>query len=123
MRLQYVASIDGFGDRDDIALANDRMQGNIYENDRKFDSELHQTLLNSTSWSEDPKQKYIVDLILEMIRSGSSSMLGNKCNIYWGEIESISEAVNDACILEGLDEEDYSPSIRTDGFEYEIRLY
>lgn len=123
MRHQYVASIDGFGDRDDIALANDHQEGQLQENKAIEQYQTHKALIESTSWSEDPNQQSIVDLIVEMLRRGSSSMLGNKRDVYWGAIESISEAVNEACILEGLDEEVYSPSIRTDGFEYEIRLY
>ena len=57
------------------------------------------------------------------MRRGTGSMLGNKSDVFWGEIESISEAVNEACIIEGLDEDCYSPTIRLDGFEYEISLY
>lgn len=66
----------------------------------------------------------IVDLVLEMLRRGTPQLLGYKSDIYWPvDIESIHEAINEACIIEGLDEDYYSPVIHCDGPEYEIRLY
>jgi hypothetical protein len=119
--MTYVASIDGFGDRDDIALARDKANGQITDNARKHETETHEALLKASEWG-DLNQQSIVDLIVEMLRRGSMSMLGNKKDIYWGEIETISEALTGACIIEGLDDEYYSPSIRCEGFEYEVRL-
>lgn len=113
-----VANIDGYGDRDDIALEKDRFEGIIRDNKAKG----LQALQAEHDWGSLNCQR-IVDLIVEMIERGTSSRLGNKSDIFWGEIESISEAVLEACIVKGLDEDLFSPSIRTDGFEYEIRLY
>ena len=114
--------IDGYGERPDIALARSRSEDTIMENADAERFEAIERFLNSDDWG-DLNQQSIVDLILEMMRRGTSSMLGNKGDIHWGQIESISEAVNEACVIEGLDEDCYSPTIRCDGFEYEIRLY
>jgi hypothetical protein len=70
-----------------------------------------------------PTSEYIVDVILEMIRRGSASLLLNTDAIHWGRIESISEAVNEACIIEDLDEDVFAPRIYRDGYETEITLY
>jgi hypothetical protein len=117
-----VASIDGFGDRDDIALARSRSEDQIVENKMREQYETDAAIDNASEWG-DLNQQSIVEMIVEMMRRGSASMLGNKRDVFWGEIESISEAVNEACIIEGLDEDVFSPTIRCDGFEYEIRLY
>jgi len=115
-------SVDGYGDRDDIALARSRSEDRIVENKMREQYETDAAIDNASDWG-DLNQQSIVDLIVEMMRRGTASMLGNKRDVFWGEIETISEAVNEACIIEGLDEEVYSPSLRVDGFEYEIRLY
>lgn len=70
-----------------------------------------------------PKSEYIVDIVLDLIRRGRSQMLLNTNEIHWGEIKSISHAVEEACIIEGLDEDCFSPSMRVDGWETEITLY
>jgi hypothetical protein len=117
-----VASIDGYGDRDDIALARSRSEDLIVENKMKEQYATDAAIDAGAEWG-DLNQQSIVDLIVEMLRRGSGSMLGNKRDIFWGEIESISEAMNEACIIEGLDEDAYAPTLRVDGFEYEIRLF
>jgi hypothetical protein len=120
--MMQVASTDGQGDRDDIALAKYRSEVQIAENKRKTLDETDAAIDRAGEWG-DCNQQTITDLIIEMLRRGTSSMLGNKSDIFWGDIESVSEALNEACISEGLDEECYAPSIRVDGFEYEIRLF
>jgi hypothetical protein len=64
-----------------------------------------------------------VDIVLDLIRRGCSSLLLNTDEIHWGNIESISEAVAEACIIEGLDEDCFSPHLHRDGHETEITLY
>jgi hypothetical protein len=70
-----------------------------------------------------PTSEYIVDVVLGMICRGSASMLLNTDAIHWGDIETISEAVIEACIVDGLAEDCFAPSIRCDGWETEIKLY
>ena len=117
-----VASIDGYGDRDDMALEHSRTGERVQHTKDSECAALDAALNAANEWG-DLNQQSIVGIIVEMMRRGSSSMLGNKRDVFWGDIENISEAVNDACIIEALDEDAFSPSIRTDGFEYEIRLY
>jgi hypothetical protein len=70
-----------------------------------------------------PTSEYIVDVVLGLIRRESASMLLNTDAIHWGDIETISEAVVEACIIEGIDEGYFAPSIRCDGYQAEINLY
>ncbi len=105
---------------DDTASTRD--QDAIAENKRKDKDTTEDAIYESSKWG-DCNQQGIVDVVRKMMKRNTGSMLGSKCNVFWGEIESISEAVNEACIQEGLDEDCYSPSINCEGFEYEIRLY
>lgn len=73
-------------------------------------------------WGDDNQQN-IVDLIVQLIQNDKAQYLGQKNHVYWGDIETIHEAVNEACICLGLDEDNFSPYLHVDGFEFEITLY
>jgi len=114
-----VASTDGYGDRDDIALARSRDQDQIRENQYKAWSSSPPT----PEWG-DINQQSIVELLVQMLRRGSASSRGYKDQVHWPSgVETISEAVCEACIIEGLDEDCYSPWLKVEGYEYEISLY
>lgn len=70
-----------------------------------------------------PTSVCIVDIVLDLLRRGRSQLLLNTDEIHWGSIETISEAVGEACIIEGLDEDCFSPHLHVDGHETEITLY
>lgn len=116
-----VASVDGYGDRDDIALARDRSQGQILENQANEKAKTHQRLIEAQEYATSGSAKNISTIVQEMIADEKYSMLCLKSHIIW-DVESISEAVTDACVQLGLGDDEFSPHINDLGCEIEITL-
>lgn len=117
-----VASVDGYGDRDDIALARDRQQGQILENQANERVKLHERLIKAEEYGTSPDAENISVIVQKMIENETWSQLLCKSHVIW-DVESIHEAVTEACIQMGLSDEEYSPWINAQGWEVEIGLF
>lgn len=115
----YSYSVDGFGDRDDIVLAREKSQGTIRENQRNEEAQRHARIADAQKYSEDGEP--ITRIVKRMIERESYGALLLKQDIRW-DVETLSEAVTEACIQLGLSDEDFSPSLVDQGHEVEIRL-
>lgn len=117
-----VASVDGYGEKDDIALANDRAEGQKLENQTQEMVARHQAILASLEYGTSEDAKNISQIVKEMIESEVGSKSLNKSDVVW-DVETISDAVTEACIILGLDDEQYSPWTTSRGFTLEISLF
>ena len=116
------ASIDGHGDRDDIALERDKIWNN-----RKIEKDWRDTV--SYDWAESPeKGEHIEIIVRRMIEKDTMHMCYNKNHIYFpelndfGEDYTIHDAVSEVCIVLGLSDEDFNPFLRIEGFMVDIFL-
>lgn len=66
--------------------------------------------------------KPITEIVRELIEQEKSQCLIDSAQIEW-DVESIHEAVQEACIYMGLGTEEFSPSVHFHGWECEILLY
>ena len=117
-----VASIDGFGDRDDIALARDKNQGQILENQANERAATHEALINSLEYGTSSDAENISQIVKKMIENDIRSKLINKSHIIW-DVDSISEAVTEACISLALGDDEYNPWVNDQDYEIEISLF
>lgn len=117
-----VASLDGFGDRDDIALERDKQQGQILENQANERAEIRQRLLDAGEYGTSDNAENLSEIVKEMIENEVGSKLVYKSNVLW-DIDSIHEAVTEACITLGLGDEEFSPWTNDNGFEIELGLF
>ncbi|MEG4251084.1 hypothetical protein [Microcoleus sp. Pol10D4] len=117
-----VASVDGFGDRDDIALARDKSQGQILENQANERVATHAKLLDAGEYGTNSDAQNISQVVKEMIENEVGSKLVYKSYVIW-DVDSIGEAVTEACICLGLGDDEFSPWVNDQGFEVEIGLY
>jgi hypothetical protein len=117
----HTQSVDGVGDRDDIALARDKQQGQIVENKEKERFETIEKIALAESFGDEfatPLSK----IVEKMIESEVYSKLLIKQEVFM-DFETISEALTEACIQLGLPDEEFSPSLHCTGHEVEICLY
>ena len=118
-----VASVDGFGERDDLALERDRAyenrppQGYTRWEDYEADEKARK---NADSYGTSSKAKPISKIIEEMLENECYQKLLNKSEITW-DLE-LAEALTEACIQLGLSDEEFAPSIHDLGFEIDLRL-
>lgn len=117
-----VASVDGFGDRDDIALETDRQQGQILENQANERAATHQKLIAAGEYGTSSSAENISEIVKKMIETESWSKLVYKSDVIW-DVDSISEAVTEACIYLGLGDDEYSPWVNDQSSEIEIGLF
>lgn len=117
-----VASVDGFGDRDDIALARDKNQGEILENQANERAAIHERLLDAGEYATSNDAENISEIVRKMIENEIGSKLVYKYQVIW-DVDSIHEAVTEACIRLGLGDDEYSPWTNDTGFEIEIGLF
>lgn len=126
--MAYSYSVDGYGDRDDMALARDRDQGRILEN---------QTLerLKSIPEAEYAESVYqglpITQIVREMAQANQHRRLYYKHQIFW-DVESIHDAVEqislEAITPDGEDEpvaadlDWFTPHLNDKGHEVEIYI-
>lgn len=116
-----VASVDGYGDRDDIALARDKAQGQAKENQANERAEMHQRLIEAQEYGTNSAAENISDIVQKMIENQVYSKLVLKSQVIW-DVESISEAVTDACICLGLGDDEFAPYVNDQGNQIEITL-
>lgn len=109
------------GERGDIALERDRQQAQIRENKDIERFKTIERVANATCWANAGEGVSISTIVLEMIENEIFSRLLTKSEVFF-DAESIHEAVNDACITLGLNDEDFAPSLHHMGHEVEIRL-
>ncbi len=77
-----VASIDGYGDRDDIALARDKQQGTIRENVRR-DQSLE---IPDQPFAESAEEGIAVsEIVKRLVRQGRGKALYYNHQIFWAE--------------------------------------
>lgn len=122
-----VASIDGFGDRDDIALAKDRENENRPPNGYTRWEDYHaaqELKANSNSWGVAAHAIPVAQQIEAMLASECYSKLFLKSEIVWPNDEdyTINSALEEAATNLGLDSDDFLASIHDQGSEVEIRL-
>lgn len=121
MNSHYVASIDGFGERDDIALAREKDLLQISENKDRERFEAIEAVANATVFGSSSTAEPLSKIVQQMLEKGSYQALMLKSQIVW-DVDSISEALNEACIQLGLDEEEFAPHLSDQGNEVEITL-
>lgn len=109
-----VASVDGFGDRDDIALERDKNQGQIKENQADERAIHHQALIDSCEYGTSSEAQNLSEIVEKMILTENYSQLLLKSHVIW-DVDSISEAVTEACIRLGLSDEEFSPDLNDQG--------
>lgn len=117
--MTYTQSVDGFGDRDDIALERSRSEGTKTDN---YYSQFHRPIA-SAEYSKDGFS--LKDIFIKMLKKNSMRALYFKEQI--APCEDIKEAFSDAwCALISEmdldDEESYHPSIQDQGHQVEITL-
>lgn len=116
------ASVDGYGDRDDIALARDKAWNN-----REIEKDWRDTV--SYYWAESPeKGEHIEIIVRRMIEKDAMHGCYEKDHIYFppvndfGEDYTIHDAVSEVCIDLGLSDEDFAPSCFIKDNIVDIRL-
>lgn len=116
-----VASVDGFGERDDIALARDKQSPSLWESEKRELAGLDKAIANATTYGTASDAQPITQIVQEMLERECYEKLMLKSEIVWN-VGTLSEAVNEACIQLGLSDEDFSPSFHDLGNEVDIRL-
>lgn len=114
-------STDGYGDRDDIALARSVAEGTIIENQAKDRAKISQAVDAAREYGSALEAENISEVVRKMIESECWSKLFLKSQIIW-DVETVSEAIAEACIVLGLGDEEYAPSVHDQGNEIEISL-
>lgn len=114
-------STDGYGDRDDIALARSVAEGTIIENQAKDRAKISQAVDAAREYGSALEAENISEVVRKMIESECWSKLFLKSQIIW-DVETVSEAITEACIVLGLGDEEYAPSVHDQGNEIEISL-
>lgn len=114
-------SVDGFGDRDDLALERDRQQGQIRENKARELAELDEAVDRAREYGTSSDARPITQIVREMLEGERYSRLLLKSQVIW-DADSISEALTEACIQLGLSDEEFSPTYHDQGNEIDIRL-
>jgi len=105
-----------YGDRPDIELARDISEGTKRDNHAaKLDR-----ISESPEWGDSECPPFS-KVVLDLIEADRASTLFDFTVV--NRDMDLHEAINEACINLGLDEDDYSPSITFNGFEAEVRLY
>jgi hypothetical protein len=120
MRNNYCQDVDGFGERKDMALANDKQQEVIRAN---YAAQLDSSdkCIESEAWgTRDSKASLLSAIVANMIHEGKSHGLFHKSEIH--PDMDIHQATEEACILYGLATEDFCPELEVCGFEVEISL-
>ena len=119
-----VASIDGIGERDDIALERDRQQNNRPPDGYTRWEDYHAAeaqKLNATSFGISSDAQPISSIVQAMVEA--------EC---WGKIclksqvdldMDICEALTETCIQLGVSDEEFAPNIIDQGNQIEINLY
>jgi hypothetical protein len=115
-----VASIDGWGESDDQALARDRARETIEDNRRKNWDEAERAVDNAREYGSNPDAQQLSAIIKDMLMK---ECYGKKIlkSLIVGDME-LGEALNEACIQLGLDEEEYSPYSHDLGDEISLSL-
>lgn len=114
-------STDGCGDRDDIALARSVAEGTILENQAKDRAKISQAVDAAREYGTSSQAENISEIVCKMIERECWSKLVLKSQIIW-DVETISEAITEACIVLGLGDEDFSPWVNDCGDQIEISL-
>jgi hypothetical protein len=109
------------GDRPDILLAQDRSLGQIRDNQERDRLAAMDRLDAARKWGTSANAKPITQIIRGMIQRECWSKLVLKQHVIW-DVESISEAVTEACIILGLGDEEFSPDYQDQGSEIQITL-
>ena len=116
------ASTDGYGDRDDIALARDKGW-----NSRKAPANWRDIV--DYNWAESLQTgTHIEEIVKRMIELDNMISCYEKNAIYfpsvndYGDDYTIHDAVTNVCIDLGLDDEEFAPYLRIDGNIVNIRL-
>lgn len=117
-----VGSVDGFGISDDKALEMDKFQEQIRENQANEKFEHYQKLTEADEYGDGDKAENISEIVKKMIEQERYSKLTCKSHVIW-DVDSIHEAVTEACIRLGLGSEEFAPWTIDKGFEIEIGLF
>jgi hypothetical protein len=107
--------VDGYGDRSDIALEKDRSEGTKIDN---YYAGMSRPLPEPTI-SENAYP--ITEIVKRLIQEGKNEINLQLQTVEW-DVETIHEAVLEACIYLGLAEEDFNPYARFHQGEIKIIL-
>jgi hypothetical protein len=109
------------GDRPDILLAQDRSLSQIRDTQERERLDAMDRLNAAQEWGTSEDAKPITQIVKEMIQRKCWGKLVLKRHVIW-DVETISEAVTEACIALGLGDEEFSPSLHDQGCEIQITL-
>lgn len=116
-------SVDGYGDRRDIADAKDFGDAARIAERKRIELTQSEAALDRavSEWGWASSAQPITEIVLEMIEAECYSIQLLKSEVIW-DVESISEAVTEACIQLGLSDEEFAPSYHDLGNEIALRL-
>lgn len=123
MKTNYSVSVDGFGERDDIALANDRMQGVMMDN---YSARFNKPIPDA-EFSEDGLQAF--EICKNLVKKGGGRALYYKHQLNWDLPENVeSEIAILAIEPEGwdspvTDSENIDIQVNDLGHEVEITVF
>lgn len=112
---------DGYGERIDIARAREKDILQITENKDSQRFQIIERVQRSSDFGTATNAKPLSSVVQEMLEQERYCQLFYKSEIQW-DVESISEALNEACIKLGLDEEEFAPAWNDLGDQVEITL-
>lgn len=116
-------SVDGYGDRQDIADARDfsdaaRMAEYQAMLMTQSENAIDQAM---TEWGTDWDAVPLTHIIADMLVKECYEKLILKSQVFW-DVESVNEALIEACIVLGLDSEEYCASWTNNGCNINLRL-
>ena len=113
--------MSNYDERPDFLREQDEWQAKILENKAIERAERHEKLLRAEEYGSSGSAEDLSVIVLRMIEQERYSCLMYKDSLRW-DVDSVWEAVQDACIQLGLSTEDFSPWFLDQGHEIEIGL-
>ncbi|GAA6622810.1 hypothetical protein [Scytonema sp. NUACC26] len=113
--------VDGFGDRPDIADARSKAEMQIMENKDRERFEIKLAVDRGREWGTSINAQLITVIVREMLEKECYQRLVLKNNVVW-DVETLSEALTEACIYLSLSDEEFAPSYHDLGNEIDLRL-
>lgn len=112
---------DGYGEREDMALARDRNWMRIQEAKERERGETDAAIARSQQWGISSTAQPISLIVREMIEQERFSRLLLKSDVIW-DVKSIHDAVDEACIALCLDCDEFSANYQDKGNQIDLCL-
>lgn len=116
-----VGSVDGYGDRDDIALERDRAQGIISDRYHQELMKREEDLYNSGKFGTSSTAMDLTEILAFMLENETYNVL-KYCNDVKVRYDSPYEHLNEVCIRLGLSDEEISLDFNKSGDQVNISI-